>query len=293
MGTLIKPSDLPTWVPGRILSASDGLGWKDAGHRSYRYTGLDVPIPPMDHFMIVRYETGETLMDRCVAGRWSRKRCSPGDFSLLTRSEHSHWHWTGHIDVSHTYLSETLLSRVARDVMDRDVADVRLNDILQAQDAVVTGISDLIQQEVLSPAKGGPLYVEALTIQLSVHLIRKYAAVSFRENAPVGPLSPQQLRRIDEYLEASLHDAVTIEQMAHIAGLGVWTFSKHFRATTGCSPYEYVMTMRVERAVRLLTTGHRVIKEVAAACGFSDQAHLTRILRARTGATPAQHRQQG
>lgn len=292
MGTLIKPADLPTWVPGRILSASDGLGWKDAGHRSYLYTGLDVQIPPMDHFMIVRYRTGDTPMDRCVEERWSRKRCSPGDFSLLSRSEYSHWHWTRHIEVSHTYLSEALLSRVATDVTERDVSEVHLHDVLQAQDPVVTGITDAIQQEAIHGALGGPLYVEALAIQLGVQLIRHYASVAFREGTVVSPLSRQQLRRIDEYLDANLHDTVTIEQLAEIAGLGVWTFTKHFRATTGCAPYEYVTTMRVERASRLLTTGSRAIKDIAATCGFSDQAHLTRVLRARLGTTPARLREQ-
>ncbi|QID16406.1 helix-turn-helix transcriptional regulator [Nitrogeniibacter mangrovi] len=291
MGTLLKPADLPTWVPGRILSASDGLGWKDASHRAYLYAGLDVQIPPMDHFLIVRYRTGDTPMDRCVEERWSRKQCAPGDFSLLSRSEYSHWHWTRHIEVSHTYLSEALLSRVATDITGRDVSEVHLHDVLQGQDPVVTGIADAIQQEAIDGASGGPLYVEALAIQLGVHLIRHYASVAFREDTVDSPLSRQQRRRIDEYLETHLHDTVTIEQLAQLVGLGVWTFTKHFRATTGCAPYEYVTTLRVERASRLLTTGNRAIKEIAAACGFSDQAHLTRVLRARLGTTPARLRQ--
>ncbi len=109
MSTLITPRDLPTWVPGRVLSASDGLGWKGVAHRAYLYTGLDVYIPPLDHYMIVHYRRGQTLMDRQVEGQWSRKKCTPGDFSLLTLSEMSHWHWTECINVSHTYLSEALI----------------------------------------------------------------------------------------------------------------------------------------------------------------------------------------
>lgn len=293
MANLITPRDLPTWVPGRITSSSDGLGWKNVGHRAYRYTGLDVPIPPMDHFMVVRYHAGVTPMDRCVEGRWSRKRCTPGDFSLLTRSESSHWHWTQCIEVSHTYLSEALMSRVASDVTERSVAEVRLHDVLQGQDPVVTQIVDSITLEARQRGLGGSLYVEALSIQLAVHLFRKYARFTFRDEMPAGPLSPSRVRRLEEFVESHLHEGITIEQMAETLGLGIWTFTKHFRASMGCSPYEFVMTRRVERAARLLATRGLAIKEVAAMCGFADQAHMTRVMRARLGTTPARLKKDG
>lgn len=293
MATLITPRDLPTWVPGRIMSASDGLGWKDVAHRSYHYAALDVPIPPMDDFMIVRYRGGQTLMDRRVEGHWTRKQCAPGDFSLLTRSEQSHWHWTESIDVSHTYLSEALMQRVASDITERSVAAVRLHDVLQARDPVVTSIVDAITTEAEQRGLGGSLYVEALAIQLAVHLFRKYACIDFRDDAPAGPLSPTRMRRLEEYVDACLHEGITIEQMAEIVGLGVWTFSRHFRATTGASPYDFVTRRRLERATRLLATGGQAIKEVAAMCGFADQAHLTRVMRARLGTTPARLKKDG
>ncbi len=293
MSTLITPRDLPTWVPGRVLSASDGLGWKDVAHRAYLYTGLDVLVPPMDHCMIVRYRSGQTPMDRQVEGRWSRKKCVPGDFSLLTHAEMSHWHWTECISVSHTYLSGALMQRVAVDITGRSMVDVRLQDVLQAQDPIVTGIVDAITAEAEQCAPGGNIYVEGLALQLAVHLFRKYACIDIRDDTPVGPLAPRQIRRLDEYVEAHLHKGITIEQMAEAIGLGVWTFSKHFRASTGMSPHEYVVRRRLERAARLLTSDGLAIKQVAAMCGFADQAHLTRVMRSRMGTTPACLRKTG
>lgn len=293
MSTLITPRDLPTWVPGRLLSASDGLGWKGVAHRAYLYTGLDVYIPPLDHYMIVHYRRGQTLMDRQVEGQWSRKKCTPGDFSLLTLSEMSHWHWTECINVSHTYLSEALMQRVAVDITGRSMVDVRLQDVLQAQDPVVTGIVDAITAEAEQCAPGSSIYVEGLALQLAVHLFRKYACIDIRDDTPVGPLAPRQMRRLDEYVEANLHKGLTIEQMAEAIGLGVWTFSKHFRASAGVSPHEHVIRRRLERAVRLLSRDGLAIKQVAAMCGFSDQAHLTRVMRSRMGVTPACLRKTG
>ncbi len=290
MPNIITPKELPQWVPGEVLSSSDNLGWKGVGHRSYRYAALDVPIPPLDHFMVVRYAAGQTPMDRCFDQRWSRADCRPGDASLLTMSEASHWHWTQQIDVSHVYLSNSLMSRVAGEVMDRPVAEVRLHDVLCARDPTLLAITDAITQEAVQPEMGGPLYAETLGTQLAVHLLRKYAQVTFRHDLPGGRLSPAQMRRVLDLIDSRLHEALTLEDMAEAAGLGVCTFHRRFRETQGRAPHAFVIDRRVERARQLLTAGDLAVKEVAASCGFSDQAHMTRVLRARLGTTPAKLR---
>ena len=147
MALLIRPEELPHWVPGDLLRCSDGQGWKGVGLRAYRYQGLDVQVPAMADFMIVSYNRGSTMMERRFEGRWTRTECHPGDVSLLTRSQASHWHWTEQIDVAHVYLSDAVVSRVAADVLERPVAAVRLHDILRTQSRVVTEIVDTISRD--------------------------------------------------------------------------------------------------------------------------------------------------
>ena len=290
MQTLIAPRDLPKWVPGRILSASDSLGWKDVGQRSYGYRGLDVQIPPMDTFMIVQYRRGQTPMDRRFDGRWTRTRCAPGDFSLLTRSAQSHWHWTENVEVSHVYLSQALMSRVAVDMLERDVSEIRLHDLLRETDPVITRICNEITREAVQNNLGGPIYVDALGVQLAVHLLRHYASFEFCDPADPGGLSPAQVRCLVEFVEAHLHEQIRLEAMAERVGLGVWTFNRRFRQTFDRSAYAFVIDKRMERAKHLLRRGSLAVKAVAASCGFSDQAHLTRMFRSRLGVTPAQFR---
>ena len=77
-------------------------------------------------------------MERRYEGAWTKTHCVPGDVSLLTRSQRSHWHWTEEIDVSHVYLTETLVSRVCAEVTDRCVADVQHDPIVTAAVAAIT-----------------------------------------------------------------------------------------------------------------------------------------------------------
>jgi AraC family transcriptional regulator len=287
VATIITPSEVPKYVPGTVTAASDDLGWNGVLLRAYRYTGLDVIVPPVRDFTIVSYRGGATFMERRCDGAWTRTHCEPGDVSLLTRSERSHWRWTEAIDVSHVYLTETLVSAVCTEIMDRCVADVHLHDVLKAHDPVVTAAVAAITREAQQKALGGALYVEAVATQLAVHLLRKYASVAFREPRDQGRLSPVQVRRLREYIDSRLHESPNLETLAGVAGMGMWSFARHFRESFGRTPHAYIIERRIDRAQRLLAQGRMPIKEVASDCGFADQAHMTRVFRTHLGTTPA------
>jgi AraC family transcriptional regulator len=287
MATFIKPSEVPKYVPGTVTAASDDLGWNGVWLRGYRYTGLDVIVPPVRDFTIVSYCGGSTFMERRYEGAWTKTHCAPGDVSLLTRSQHSHWHWTEAIDVSHVYLSEKLLSGVCAEVTDRSVADVQLHDVLKSYDPVVTAAAAAITREARQQALGSALYVEAVATQLAVHLLRNYASVTFHEPSSKGRLSTMQIRRLTEYIDSKLHEQLSLETLASVVGMGTWTFTRHFRESFDSTPHAYVVARRIDRAKSLLAQSRLPIKEIAAACGFADQAHMTRIFQAHLQTTPA------
>jgi AraC family transcriptional regulator len=287
MASIITPSEVPNYVPGAVTAASDNLGWNGVWLRGYRYGALDVVVPPVSDFTIVSYLRGATLMERRCEGAWTRTYCGPGDVSLLTRSQRSHWHWTEEIDVSHVYLSESLVSGICAEVTDRSIADVRLQDVVKTHDPIVTATVAAITGEARQQALGGGLYVEAAATQLVVHLLRKYARVTFRERTGEGRLSPAQVRRMMDYIESRLHEQLSLETLAAVAGMGVWTFTRHFRESFGRTPHAYIIERRIDRARRLLVEGSLPIKEVASVCGFADQAHMTRLFRAHLHTTPA------
>jgi AraC family transcriptional regulator len=286
----ISPSELPRWVPGRVLCASDALGWRDVAVRSYGYSGLDVEVPPLDHYVLVRYRDGSTHMCRRFDGRWSEADCTPGVVSLLSRTQASHWRWRDAIEVSHVYLSEAIVLRVAQDMRQSEAAQVQLHDRLRVEDPVLTGLVDALVRETVQQGPGGAMLAEALALQLSVHLLRDHAQFDSGKAPGASVLATARLRRVREYIDAHLHEALSINELAGVAGLGVCTFCRHFRSICGVAPHTFVMQQRLARAQRLLVHGDAAIKQVAATCGFADQAHLTRLLRAQLGTTPAQLR---
>jgi AraC family transcriptional regulator len=287
MAAIITPDEVPKYMPGAVLAASDDLGWNGVWMRAYRYKGLEVIVPPVSDYTVVSFLRGATFIERRTDSGWTKAHWSPGDVSVLPRSERSHWRWTEEIDVCHVYLTEAFVSRICAEIMDRCVADVQLHVVMKTHDPVVTGAVAAVMHEAQQQELGNALYVEAVATQLAVHLLRNYASVTFREPSGKGRLSPAQVRRLTEYIDSRLHESPNLETLAEVAGLGVWSFTRHFRESFGRTPHAYVIERRIDRARRLLTQGCMPIKEVASACGFADQAHMTRVFQAHLHTTPA------
>ncbi len=290
MADLLAPEDLPVWVPGKILSRSDGLGWNGVGLRSYRYKGQDVEIPAMRDFMLVSYKIGVTPMRRRFDGKWSRETCGPGTVSLLTRSQKSHWHWTEDVDVTHVYLTQGFVSDVASEIWGRRIEDVSLADVLRTDDPVVTAAVNAIAGEAAGTGLGGALYVDAVARQLAIHLLRNYADVRAPARQPKGQFSDRQRRFVTEFIDANLHLPLDLKTMAAAVHLGASSFARRFKESFRLAPYAYVMECRLDRARRLLSGPQHSVKEIAGMCGFSDQAHLTRLFVRRYGTTPSAFR---
>jgi AraC family transcriptional regulator len=144
-----------------------------------------------------------------------------------------------------------------------------------------------ITREAEHHALGSALYVEAAATQLTVHLLRKYASVTFREPSGKGKLSPAQVRRLTAHINDRLHEQLHLQALAAVVGLGIWTFARHFRESFGRTPHAYIVERRIDRARRLLAQSSLPIKEIASLCGFADQAHMTRIFQTHLHTTPA------
>ena len=248
MNNIIKPQELPEWVPGILLSSSENLGWEGISHRSYHYSGQDVPIPPIDHYMIVKYTNAHTPMQRCFDGKWTKRTCSSGDISLLTSLSDSHWHWTQEIEVSHVYITNELMSKVACEVLDRPIKDVLLHDELQLHDPVLLNLVDSVQNEAAAGNMGGSLYAESLAIQLAVHLLRNYANIIVKECSLANLLSNHQKRLLVDYINSHIHVKFRVEDLANLLGMGLWTFTKKFSESFSCTPHSFITSLRVEKA---------------------------------------------
>ena len=105
-----------------------------------------------------------------------------------------------------------------------------------------------------------------------------------------GGLPLHKIRRVVDHIEDALAEDLTLAGLAALVGLSPWHFARSFRASTGQSPHQYVLTTRLRRARDLLGRTGMTIADIAAGCGFADHAHLTRCFVRAHGQTPSAFR---
>lgn len=103
--------------------------------------------------------------------------------------------------------------------------------------------------------------------------------------APNG-LGERALQRTHAYINKHLCENFTLSDLANAACISRFHFARLFRASTGSSPMEYVLKLRMEAAKEMLARGDQKIATTAAALGFFDQSHFTRTFRRMTGVSP-------
>jgi len=132
---------------------------------------------------------------------------------------------------------------------------------------------------------GGPLVGDSLIVALAVHL---WGSGSDRRAGSGLPAAA--CKRVLAYIEERLDTPVSLAELAEQARMSVRHFCRAFRASMGCSPHQYLLRQRVERAKSLIATREMPLCDIAQAAGFTDQSQLTRTFRKQMGITPAGYR---
>lgn len=101
---------------------------------------------------------------------------------------------------------------------------------------------------------------------------------------------PRWLPRVKERLHEGFRDGLRMRDLAAEAGVHPVHLARVFRKFENRTPGEYQQRLQVRAACELLRDPEWTLAAIAAECGFSDQSHLTRVLRRMTGTTPARFR---
>ncbi len=151
---------------------------------------------------------------------------------------------------------------------------------------VEADLHQMYQEQTLRQ-EGYRLSLLCMMNQLAIRLSRCYAAQSKQER-----IAPMQLAEAISYLESHFAEEVRISDAAALTHYSTRHFCRLFHSLYGKSPREYLITLRLEQAKKLLHTTAQSISEIAGSCGFSDSSYFTRLFRERFGATPRQFRKQ-
>jgi AraC-like DNA-binding protein len=151
-----------------------------------------------------------------------------------------------------------------------------------ATDEPLESLCRTLTSEVERGCKHGSTFFETLSRALVIAILKGLI--------PANPVSKLDTRieRAIQYLEQNFRDDVSIDQLAHIAGLSRYHFFRTFHTAVGIPPHEYLIKFRLREARRLIALHgrRRSLGQIAVETGFADQTHFTRRFRQEFGYTP-------
>ena len=111
-----------------------------------------------------------------------------------------------------------------------------------------------------------------------------------RRSSRVSSLPRWRLKRVTEYIEAHISEAISLADMASVAGLSRTHFTAQFRLATGYRPHDFILLHRIEAAKRLLVETSRQLLDIALMVGFQAHAHFSTVFKRHVGETPGRWR---
>ena len=279
-----------------LLGSSGDRDWAGVGAQRWNCSEGDFSDVEFFGTQVLVFLDGSLSIDWRENGRLKQWDAVPGTV-WLPRSgvQEGRTRLHGEIrELVQLQLPASLLPESALAELCIDPDKVRLDHKGGFRDPLIEQIAWHVRAELLNPAPGGKMLVEALALALGAHMVRHHsnleAASVAVPTAARGTLDARRLRRVKEIIEAHLDEELTIEVLASEVSLSPFHFARAFKVATGMSPHRYVSNLRVEKAKVLIAEGKIPLAEIARQCGFSSQSYFTTWFKRIVGVTPGAYR---
>lgn len=150
-----------------------------------------------------------------------------------------------------------------------------------------------LASECANEKPGSTLAIGRLTDLLFVQALRVYVAQQLRESKGQGwllAMSDPQIGKALSMVHAEPAHSWTVEKLAKEVNMSRSSFAAKFADMTESTPLDYVTSLRMQRASKLLVDGEQNIGAVAFAVGYKSEAAFSKAFKRTTGSAPGRYR---
>jgi AraC family transcriptional regulator len=219
---------------------------------------VDVEVPPGGSFVLGSQKVD--FLRRREFGDWLEVRVTDSVKDAFRR-----WHPSHRDDVSPTFNGK------------RKVA--------LAPNLQVVSLAHVFRRACLRTVSLSDIEADSLA-----HLFVAAALGAPPTKARHNPLTPLKLNRVFEFVEQNLEEKILLSEMAAVAVMSPFHFTRLFKQRTGLAPHQYVMTRRLERAKQMLTKTLIPVREICWALGIDNLSHFRRKFTHEFGVRPTEIR---
>ncbi|MNF67014.1 HTH-type transcriptional regulator CdhR [compost metagenome] len=209
----------------------------------------------------------------------------PTQSQLMPAGLPTHWHYAGTVDFAVFYFLDGGSSAMQN-----------LNRLAASRDEPIPFSDQLVGAlalQLVNELQKGRLADQGFMAQLAELMLEQ----TFRLLTTAGTrgINPRhvhfvRLQRVLNHIHEHVAEDLRTEMLARLADVSLAHFRRIFEDAMGMPPHRYILSVRLEQARKLLTLSPMPIAQVAQACGFSSQSHLTACFRTTHAVTPAHYR---
>ncbi len=99
-----------------------------------------------------------------------------------------------------------------------------------------------------------------------------------------------RIRPVLDYIEQNFMRKITVSELSKIVHICNDALIILFKKATGITPAKYILNLRIEESVSLLTSTELSLEEIAERTGFGSSTYMNRIFKQKLGCTPGKFR---
>ncbi len=183
------------------------------------------------------------------------------------------------------FLDAHFLNNIAKSIS--GTTKVSFENINYAYDAYLQNLlTDFINELKLKQC-GHKLITESIAIQVGVYLLRHLKSNCLFPVKERSYMEKKPIARAIDYIHANYQSGLSLHELAQVANLSPYHFSRVFKTEVGKTPMEYMIDVKINHAKELLRAGRgKSITEICFESGFNNLSHFSRTFLKKVRITP-------
>ena len=190
------------------------------------------------------------------------------------------------IHIANGALSWTYLNIMPSDSSIREIAQEINDDEIFGEIRFENHIKDPLANQLfinLFRKLNHKMAYEEEFISLISYLLQEHSHIALRPKE-----IPVNIQKALEYIHTYFLDEISLDTLAVVAGISKYHLVKTFKEKTALTPHQYIMRLRIDYAVTLMSQHNDLsLSMIALECGFSDQSHFIKTFKKYNGYTPS------
>jgi AraC family transcriptional regulator len=213
---------------------------------------------------------------------------TPGNvYCINPWTEHGPARDTTDVRLTGIHIETGLIQQIAEELQMKGTPELPIGDFRLSHE--YQGMLSMYCEEIKYKQAGYELVESSLSTILVVSLLRRLK--NSIESHPSSSIRPsRRMKQAIEYIHAHCMSDISSKEMAELTNMGWYSFIRAFRAHTGKNPHEYLIELKLEKAVQLLAIPDYTVTDISQLCGFSSHSHFSSTFKKKMGVSPSSYR---